>query len=49
MHRHVGKVRRKEPKETLGEGVFRRFFLFFLKKKKKNENFLEREEKEKIS
>ena len=29
MHRHVGKVRRKEPKETLGEGVFRRFFLFF--------------------
>ena len=22
MHRHVGKVRRKEPKETLGEGVF---------------------------
>ena len=57
MHRHVGKVRRKEPKETLGEGVFRRFFLFFLSReerrgldeeRKKTENFLEREEKEKI-
>ena len=35
MHRHVGKVRRKEPKETLGEGVFRRFFLFFLSREKK--------------
>ena len=48
MHRHVGKVRRKEPKETLGEGVFRRFFLFFSfergrrgldEERKKTENF----------
>ena len=57
MHRHVGKVRRKEPKETLGEGVFRRFFLFFSfergrrgfdEERKKPKIFLEREEKEKI-
>lgn len=57
MHRHVGKVRRKEPKETLGEGVFRRFFLFFsfergeerpYEERKKPKIFLEREEKEKI-
>ena len=57
MHRHVGKVRRKEPKETLGEGVFRRFFLFFslerrgealMRREKKPKIFLEREEKEKI-
>ena len=58
MHRHVGKVRRKEPKETLGEGVFRRFFLFFSfergrrgldEERKKPKIFLEREEKEKIN